>query len=235
MLESLYAKGVRAILMRCMGFNNIDLDRAEQLGLFVAYVPAYSPEAVAEFAVALIQTINRKTYRAYIRVREGNFALDGLLGRTLYGKTVGLIGTGHIGMAFARIMRGYGCRLLAYNPYPSKAFEEYGEYTSLEDLIPQSDIISLYCPLTYQTRYIISERTLALLKPGTIMVNTSRGGLVDTRAVIQALKTYKLAGLALDVYEGEGALFYDDYSGDIIDDDKLIRLMTFPNVVVYGY
>ncbi|KAH7369360.1 D-lactate dehydrogenase [Plectosphaerella cucumerina] len=234
-LDSLYAKGVRAILMRCAGFNNVDIGRAEKLGMFVAHVPAYSPEAVAEFAVALVQTINRKTHRAYMRVREGNFALDGLLGRTLHGKTVGLIGTGRIGIAFARIMKGYGCRLLAYDPYPSKAFEEYGEYTTLEDLIPQSDIISLHCPLTEQTRHIISSDTLALLRPGAIMVNTSRGGLVDTRAAIEALKSRKLGGLALDVYEGEGALFYDDHSGDIIQDDELMRLMTFPNVVVCGH
>lgn len=234
-LDSLHAKGVRAILLRCAGFNNVDIDRAEKLGMFVAHVPAYSPEAVAEFAVALVQTINRKTHRAYMRVREGNFALDGLLGRTLHGKTVGLIGTGRIGIAFARIMKGYGCRLLAYDPYPSKAFEEYGQYTTLEDLIPQSDVISLHCPLTEQTRHIISSNTLALLRPGAIMVNTSRGGLIDTRAAIEALKSRKLAGLALDVYEGEGALFYDDHSGDIIQDDNLMRLMTFPNVVVCGH
>lgn len=234
-LEALHSKGVGAVLMRCAGFNNVDLDRAEELGLFVANVPAYSPEAVAEFAVALIQTLNRKTHRAYNRVREGNFALDGLLGRTLHGKTVGLIGTGRIGVAFARIMKGFGCRVLAYDPYPSKYFEEYGEYTTLEDLIPQSDVISLHCPLTDQTRHIINPDTLALLKPGAILVNTSRGGLVDTPAVIEALKTRKLAGLALDVYEGEGALFYDDHSGEIIQDDELMRLMTFPNVVVCGH
>lgn len=235
-LEVLHAKGVRAILLRCAGFNHVDLDKAEELGLFVAHVPAYSPEAVAEFAVALIQTLNRKTHRAYLRVREGNFALDGLLGRTLHGKTVGLIGTGRIGVAFARIMKGFGCRVLAYDPYPSKAFEEHGEYTSsLEELIPQSDIISLHCPLTEKTRHIINSDTLAMVKPGAMVVNTSRGGLVDTRAVIDALKTRKLAGLALDVYEGEGALFYDDHSGDIIQDDDLMRLMTFPNVIVCGH
>ena len=234
-LKTLSAAGVRAILLRCAGYNNVDLVAAEQLGLSVANVPSYSPEAVAEYTVALIQTLNRRTHRAYNRVREGNFALDGLLGRTLSGKTVGLIGTGRIGVAFARIMKGFGCELVAYDPFPGPAFEAFGEYVTLEELLGRSDVVSLHCPLTDQTRHIITDATLALVKPGALLVNTSRGGLVDTRAVIAALKEKRLAGLALDVYEGEGKLFYDDHSGEILEDDQLARLMTFPNVLVSGH
>lgn len=234
-LETLATAGVRAVLLRCAGYNNVDLAAAGRLGLAVANVPSYSPEAVAEYTVALVQTLNRRTHRAYNRVREGNFALDGLLGRTLSGKTVGIVGTGRIGFAFARIMKGFGCTLVAYDPFPSPVFEEYGEYLSLEDLLARSDIVSLHCPLMEKTRHIINENTLAHLKPSATLVNTSRGGLVDTRAVIAALKERRLAGLALDVYEGEGRLFYDDHSGDIIEDDELARLMTFPNVLVSGH
>ena len=234
-LETLSAAGVRAILLRCAGYNNVDLAAAERLGLVVANVPSYSPEAVAEYTVALIQTLNRRTHRAFNRVREGNFALDGLLGRTLHGKTVGIVGTGRIGVAFARIMAGFGCRLYAYDPFPGPAFEPYGEYLPLEELLRRSDIVSLHCPLTDQTRHIINPTTLSHMKPTALLVNTSRGGLVDTRAVISALKEKRLAGLALDVYEGEGKLFYNDHSGEIIDDDELARLMTFPNVLVSGH
>lgn len=234
-LSILASSGVRAVLLRCAGYNNVDLAAAERLGLAVANVPSYSPEAVAEYTVALIQTLNRRTHRAYNRVREGNFALDGLLGRTLSGKTVGIIGTGRIGVAFARIMQGFGCTLYAYDPFPSPAFEAFGEYLPLEELLRKSDLVSLHCPLTDQTRHIINDKTLSQLRPSAMLVNTSRGGLVDTRAVISALKEKRLAGLALDVYEGEGKLFYDDHSGDIIEDDELARLMTFPNVLVSGH
>lgn len=234
-LESLSRAGVRAVLLRCAGYNNVDLVAAEHLGLAVANVPSYSPEAVAEYAVALIQTLNRRTHRAYNRVREGNFALDGLLGRTLSGKTVGLVGTGRIGIAFARIMKGFGCTLYACDPFPSAEFKELGEYITLEELLPKCDFISLHCPLTDETRHVISDETLSKVKPGAFLVNTSRGGLVDTKAAISALKEKRLAGLALDVYEGEGKLFYDDHSGDIIEDDDLARLMTFLNVLVSGH
>jgi D-lactate dehydrogenase len=234
-LEALHSFGVRAILMRCAGYNNVDLDVAERLGLFVANVPSYSPEAVAEFAVALIQTLNRHTHRAYNRVREGNFRLDGLLGRTLHGKTVGIVGVGRIGLSLARIMRGFGCRLLAYDPFPSKAFDEFGEYRDLETLLSECDIVSLHCPLMEKTRHIINENTLSKMKKGAMLVNTSRGGLLDTKAVISSLKAKHLGGLALDVYEKEGALFYNDHSGDIIEDDDFMRLMTFPNVIVCGH
>lgn len=234
-VEALARQGVKAILLRCAGFNHVDLVAAEKAGIMVANVPSYSPEAVAEFAVALIQTLNRNTHRAYNRAREGNFALDGLLGRTLHGKTVGLIGTGKIGIATARIMKGFGCRILAYDPYPSPALEGIGEYKSLDEVLSESDIVSLHCPLMDSTRQIINENAIAKMKPGAMLINTSRGGLVDTRAVISALKTQHLSGVALDVYEGEGALFYDDHSGEIIHDDVLMRLMTFHNVIVTGH
>ena len=234
-LQGLYAGGVRAILLRCAGYNNVDLKEAEKLGMFVANVPSYSPEAVAEFAVALIQTLNRKTHRAYNRVREGNFNLDGLLGRTLHGKTVGIVGVGRIGLSLAKIMRGFGCKLVAFDPFPSDAFKEFGDYADLDTLLAQCDIVSLHCPLMESTKHIINEDTLAKMKPGAMLVNTSRGGLIDTMAVIQSLKSHHLGGVALDVYEGEGALFYNDHSGEIIDDDLLMRLTTFHNVLVCGH
>ncbi|KAI1349979.1 hypothetical protein F5Y01DRAFT_167618 [Xylaria sp. FL0043] len=234
-LEALHALGVRAVLLRCAGYNNVDLQAASDLGLFVANVPAYSPEAVAEFAVALVQTLNRNTHRAYNRVREGNFALDGLLGRTLCGKTVGIVGTGKIGVAFARIMQGFGCEVLAYDPFPSPEFEKHGKYTTLADLLSRADVVSLHCPLLPSTRHIINETTLGEMKEGAMLVNTSRGGLIDTKAVIAALKKRQLGGLALDVYEHESKLFYNDHSGTIIEDDDLMRLTTFHNVLVCGH
>ncbi|KAG5926637.1 hypothetical protein E4U42_003074 [Claviceps africana] len=234
-IERLAGYGVRAILLRCAGYNNVHLETAQRHGIAVANVPSYSPEAVAEFAVALIQTLNRNTHRAYNRVREGNFALDGLLGHTLHGRTVGIVGTGRIGLATARIMRGFGCRVLASDPFPSPELEGVGTYTSLDALLPECDIVSLHCPLTDSTRHIINEDTIGRMKRGVMLVNTSRGGLIDTKAVIKALKTGQLGGLALDVYEGESALFYDDHSGHIIHDDVLMRLTTFHNVLVCGH
>lgn len=234
-IEALAEHGVKAILLRCAGFNNVDLDAAGDHDMFVANVPSYSPEAVAEFAVALVQTLNRNTHRAYNRVREGNFNLDGLLGRTLHGKTVGLIGTGRIGVAFAKIMNGFGCKVIGHDPFESDEFKKVGEYMDLDTLLPQSDIISLHCPLMDSTKYIINEDTLSKMKTGAMIVNTSRGGLINSKAVISALKSKKLGGLALDVYEGEGALFYNDHSGHIIEDDELMRLTTFHNVIVCGH
>ncbi|CAN6656484.1 hypothetical protein TRVA0_029S00408 [Trichomonascus vanleenenianus] len=203
--------------------------------MFVANVPSYSPEAVAEFAVALLQTLNRRIHHAYNRVREGNFNLEGLLGQTFYGKTVGIIGVGRIGLALARIFKGFGCKLLAYDPFRNADFEQLGEFAELDEVLARSDIISLHCPLTNETHHIINETTLSKVKKGALMVNTSRGALVDTKAVIHALKKRQLSGLALDVYEAEGSLFYNDHSGDIIEDDLLMRLMTFPNVIVCGH
>lgn len=238
-LRSLHGHGVRAILLRCAGYNNIDLPVAEELGFFVANVPAYSPEAVAEFAVALIQTLNRKTHRAYNRVREGNFSLEGLVGYTLHRKTVGIVGTGRIGIALARIMKcGFGCEVVAYDPFATgeelKAIG--GRYVpELAELLSQSDVVSLHCPLADGTRRLINEETLKHIKPGALLVNTSRGGLIYTTAAIRALKDKKLGGLALDVYEAESEVFYHDHSAEIIHDDELMRLMTLPNVLVCGH
>ncbi|KAI1358697.1 hypothetical protein F5Y08DRAFT_106763 [Xylaria arbuscula] len=234
-LTSLHSLGVRAILLRCAGYNNVDLETASDLGLFVANVPAYSPEAVAEFAVALVQTLNRNTHRAYNRVREANFALDGLLGRTLHGKTVGIVGTGKIGVSFARIMHGFGCEILAHDPFENADFKPYGKYTTLPDLLSRSDVVSLHCPLLPSTRHVINETSLREMKKGAMLVNTSRGGLIDTKAVIAALKKGHLGGLALDVYEHESKFFYNDHSGKIIEDDDLMRLTTFHNVLVCGH
>lgn len=234
-VDALADKGVTAILLRCAGFNHVDLEAARRRGVMVANVPSYSPEAVAEFAVALLQTLNRNTHRAYNRVREGNFALEGLLGRTLYGKTVGVLGTGKIGLAAARILKGFGCRVLAFDPFPNKALEGVGEYADLDTVLSSSDVITLHCPLMEATKHIIDDASINKMKPGVLLVNTSRGGLVDTQALIRGLKSKHLGGVALDVYEGEGALFYEDHSGEIIDDDVLMRLMTFPNAIVSGH
>jgi len=234
-LEALHALGVRAVLLRCAGFNNVDLAAAGQLGLLVARVPAYSPEAVAEHALALVMTLNRHTHRAYNRVREGNFMLDGLLGRTLHGKTVGIVGTGKIGLATARIFKGMGCTVLGHDPYPSPAFAPIGASVALQELLARADVVSLHCPLTPETQHLIDDASLARMKPGAMLVNTSRGGLVDTHAVIRALKSRRLGHLAIDVYEQESGLFFQDRSGEIIDDDAFQRLMTFPNVLVTGH
>jgi D-lactate dehydrogenase len=232
-LAELKDLGVRAVFLRCAGYNNVDLKAAAALGFFVARVPAYSPEGVAEHAIAMIMTLNRNTHRAYNRVREGNFMLDGLLGITLSGKTAGVIGTGRIGLAIARIFAGFGCTVLGYDPVPSPAFG--GTMVELPELLTRADIVSLHCPLMPATRHMINAETLALMKPGAMLVNTSRGGLIDTGAVISALKSRQLGHLAIDVYEQEGALFFHDHSSDIIDDDVFQRLMTFPNVLVTGH
>ncbi|KAJ5948385.1 hypothetical protein N7466_001400 [Penicillium verhagenii] len=234
-LTSLTTQGVRAILLRCAGFNHVDLPTAEKLGLFVANVPAYSPEAVAEFAVALVQTLNRKTHRAYNRVREGNFNIEGLLGTTLHGKTVGIVGVGRIGLATARIFHGFGCKMLAHDPFAGDEFGQYGTLVDLDTLLQESHIVSLHCPLTEGTRHLINETTLGQMRPGAMLVNTSRGGLIDTKAIIHALKTRHLGAVALDVYEAEGELFYNNHEGEIIDDDVLMRLLTFHNVLVCGH
>lgn len=234
-LEALAGLGVRAVLLRCAGFNNVDLDAARRLGVQVARVPAYSPEAVAEHTLALILTLNRHTHRAFNRVREGNFMLEGLLGMTLHGKTAGLVGIGQIGLATARILHGFGCRVLACDPAPAAGFAGLGETVDLETLLAQSDIVSLHCPLTDATRHLIDAARLRRMKPGAMLVNTSRGALIDTGAVIEALKSRHLGALAIDVYEQEAQLFFHDRSGDIIDDDVFQRLMTFPNVLVTGH
>ncbi|UOD31882.1 2-hydroxyacid dehydrogenase [Massilia violaceinigra] len=234
-LEALHQLGVRAVLMRCAGFNNVDIEAAHRLGFFVARVPAYSPEAVAEHTLALILTLNRNTHRAYARVREGNFALDGLLGSNLHGKTAGVVGTGKIGLATARILKGFGCRVLGHDPFPSPGFAALGTLVDLPTLLAESDIVTLHCPLLDTTRHMINRASLAGMKRGAMLVNTSRGALIDTPAVIDALKSRQLGFLAIDVYEQEASLFFHDRSGDIIEDDVFQRLMTFPNVLVTGH
>jgi D-lactate dehydrogenase len=208
---------------------------AARLDFFVARVPAYSPEAVAEHTLALVMTLNRHTHRAFNRVREGNFMLEGLLGTTLHGKTVGVVGTGRIGLATARILHGMGCRVLGCDPTPSAAFEDLGRMVPLDVLLAESDVVTLHCPLTEATRHLIDARALATMKPGAMLVNTSRGALIDTGAVIDALKSRRLGQLAIDVYEQESELFFQDHSGEIIDDEVFRRLMSFPNVLVTGH
>lgn len=235
-LTALAQLGVRFIALRCAGYNQVDLTKAQTLGLKVARVPAYSPYAVAEHTVALILALNRRIHRAYQRVREQNFSLDGLLGFDLHGKTVGIIGTGKIGEVLAGILKGFGCRLLAHDPYPNPACEALGvSYTSLEQLCSEADIISLHCPLTPETHHLIGVEALGWMKPGVMLINTSRGGLIDTAAVIEGLKSSKVGYLGLDVYEEEGGLFFQDMSQMIIQDDVFSRLQTFPNVLITGH
>ena len=229
--------GVRLIALRCTGFNHVDLQAAGELGLTVVRVTAYSPYAVAEHAVGLILTLSRKYHRAYHRVREGNFSLEGLLGFDLHARTVGIIGTGKIGMVFAQILEGFGCRLLGYDAYPNPNFPQLqrAAYVSLDELYAQSDIISLHCPLLPETYHLIDRAALAKMKPGVILINVSRGALIDTEAVIEGLKSQKIGALGLDVYEEEEGLFFQDLSFTIIQDDVFQRLLTFPNVLVTGH
>lgn len=235
-MEKLAESGVRIIALRCAGFNNVDLEAARRHGIRVCRVPAYSPEAVAEHAVAMILTLNRKTHKAYNRVREQNFSLNGLLGFDLHGKTIGVIGTGNIGLAFCRIMLGFGCRVLAFDLVANKDLEAAGViFLPLVEVLQQSDIISLHCPLNDQTRHVINCDTLEMVKPGVMLINTSRGGLIDTAAVIASLKTGKIGALGIDVYEQEEKLFFRDLSGDIITDDTIQRLLSFPNVLVTAH
>lgn len=235
-LEELGRRGTRLIALRSAGFNNVDLAAARRLGLTVVRVPAYSPYSVAEHTVALILALNRKIPRAYARVRDGNFALDGLLGFDLHGRTVGIVGTGKIGEAVARIMTGFGCRVLAYDPYPNPACQALGaRYVALDDLLGSSDIVTLHCPLTPETHHLINARTLHQMKPGAMLINTSRGAVLDTRAVIEGLKLGRIGYLGLDVYEEEADLFFEDLSADVIRDDVFARLLTFPNVIVTAH
>lgn len=235
-IEVLADKGVKVIALRCAGFNNVHLETARKYGIRVCRVPAYSPEAVAEHAVAMLLTLNRKTHKAYNRVREQNFSLTGLLGFNLYGKTVGVIGTGKIGKAFCKIMLGFGCNVLAYDLYPDKTLENAGvQYAAFDTVLKSADVISLHCPLTPETRYLINQSSLDMMKKGATIINTSRGGLINTRDAIEALKTGQLAYLGIDVYEQEEKLFFHDLSGAIIEDDTIQRLMSFPNVLVTGH
>jgi D-lactate dehydrogenase len=236
-IERLAAGGTRLIALRCAGYNNVDLAAAERHGIDVARVPAYSPHAVAEHAVALLLTLNRKTHRAYARVREGNFSLHGLVGFDLHGRTAGVIGLGKIGRCAAEILRGFGMRVLAYDPYPDESFAaRVGvEHCAVDALLERSDVVTLHAPLTPETWHLIDARRVALMKRGAVLINTSRGGLVDTRALIDALKSQHLGGAGLDVYEEESEYFFHDRSDKVITDDVLARLMTFNNVLVTSH
>ncbi|WAC72311.1 2-hydroxyacid dehydrogenase [Roseateles sp. SL47] len=235
-LTQLQAQGTRLLATRSTGYNHVDAEAAARLGIEVVRVTDYSPYSVAEFAVGLLLAVNRKICRASARTRDGNFELDGLMGFDLHGKTVGVIGTGKIGSIFARIMAGFGCTVLGYDRFPTPPFEALGgRYVPAEALLAQSDVVSLHCPLTPDTHHIVNAQSLASAKRGCILINTSRGGLVDTDAAIQALKTGHLGGLAIDVYEQEASLFFQDLSSTIITDDCIQRLVSFPNVIVTGH
>jgi D-lactate dehydrogenase len=235
-LEQLALGGVQLVALRSAGFNHVDLPTAGRLGVVVARVPGYSPHAVAEHAVGLILALNRKIHRAYNRVRENNFALTGLLGFDLHGRTVGVVGTGRIGTVFARIMRGFGCRVLAADLHPSEECEALGvEYVDLGHLLRESDIVALHCPLTPDTHHLIDAEALEQMRDGVMLINTSRGALVDTAAVVHGLKVGKIGQLGLDVYEEEGDLFFEDLSDRVVGDDVFSRLLTFPNVLITGH
>jgi D-lactate dehydrogenase len=235
-LRALSAGGTGLVALRAAGFNNVDLAAAHEAGIRVARVPAYSPYAVAEHAVALILSLDRRIHRAYNRVREGNFALDGLLGFDVHGRTVGVVGTGRIGTVFTRIMAGFGCELLAADPFPNEEVRALGaRYVDVDALFGAADIIALHAPLTPETHHLVDRERLALVRPGVMIVNTSRGGLIDTEAAIEALKDGRIGSLGLDVYEEEEALFFEDLSQDIIHDDTFARLLTFPNVLITAH
>jgi D-lactate dehydrogenase len=234
-VELLAAGGTKFVALRCAGFNQVDLPACNQFGLRVARVPAYSPFAVAEHAVGMMLALNRKFHKAYNRVREGNFAIDGLLGFDMHGKTVGVVGTGKIGAVTARILVGFGCKLLFYDVMPNDECKSLGRYVPLEELLAGSDIITLHCPLTRETHHLINRAAIERMKPGVMLINTSRGALVDTPDVIEGLKSEKIGYLGLDVYEEEAELFFEDHSAHVIQDDTFMRLATFPNVLITAH
>lgn len=231
-VKALYDYGVKVIALRCAGFNNVDM-KACRGKIRVFRVPAYSPYAVAEHAMALLLTVNRHTHKAHNRTREFNFSLQGLSGFDLHGKTVGIVGTGKIGRVFADICRGFGMQILAYDKFPNPTAGL--EYVTLEELLRRSDIISLHCPLNEETEHMVDTAAIDQMKPGTVIINTSRGGLIDTDALIEGLKEGKIGAACLDVYEEEGEVFYEDFSGQIVQDDKLVRLIAMPNVIVTSH
>lgn len=235
-LNVLKENDVRHVALRCAGYNNVDINAAAKAGISVSRVPAYSPETVAEHTLALILTLNRKTHKAYNRVREGNFNLQGLVGFTLHQKYVGVIGTGKIGKAVIRILLGFGCNVLCFDPEPSPSVERMGAtYVSLDELLSKSIIITLHCPLNENSHHIINANSIAKMRDGVMLINTSRGGLIDDNAIVKGLKSKKIGYLGLDVYERESELFFSDHSQDIIQDDVFQRLTTFPNVLITGH
>lgn len=233
-VEELNRQGVRLILMRCAGYNNVDLDTAAKYGIKVLRVPGYSPEAVAEHAMALVLTANRHTHKAYIKCRENNFALNGLMGVNLYQKTAGIVGTGKIGLAMARICRGFGMKVIAYDLFPNKELD-FLEYVSLDELFRRSDLISLHCPLTAETHHLINEESIAKMKDGVILVNTSRGGLIRTDDLIAGIRDHKFFAVGLDVYEEETDFVYEDMSERILQSSTIQRLLSFPNVAMTSH
>lgn len=235
-LTKLAQMKIKSIALRCAGYNQVDIKKANELGIRICRVPAYSPEAVAEHAVALLLTLSRKTHKAYNRVRDNNFSLEGLTGFNINGKTTGVIGTGAIGKAFCRIMRGFGCKILAYDLSPNMDLEKEGvTYVTLEELLKQSAIISLHCPLTPETQHLINSKTISIMPEGVVLINTSRGALIETKSVIRALKKKKVGHLGIDVYEQEEHIFFKDLSEEILLDEDISRLMTFPNVLITGH
>lgn len=235
-IEQLVKKGVKIIALRCAGFNNVDLEAAGRNNIRVVRVPAYSPHAVAEHAVAMIMALNRKTHKAYNRIREQNFSLAGLMGFDLFEKTIGVIGTGNIGKVFCKIMAGFGCNVIAYDVKEDESLIKSGvTYLPLNDLLKKVDVISLHCPLNDKTRYIINDDTIARMKRGTMLINTSRGGLINTKSVIKALKTGQLGSVGIDVYEQEETLFFRDLTDHIIEDDTITRLISFHNVLITAH
>ena len=236
LLKQIKAGGTKLIALRSAGYNHVDLAAAQELGLTVVRVPAYSPQAVAEHTLALLLALSRKIHRAYNRVRDGNFALEGLLGFNLNEKVIGVIGTGKIGEATCRILQGFGCKLLGYDPYPNPACEAMGlRYTDLDELFARADVVTLHCPLTPDTHHLVNTAAIAKMKQGVTLLNTSRGALIDTQAVLDGLKSGQVAYLGIDVYEEEADLFFEDLSNQIIQDDLLARLLTLPNVLVTGH
>ncbi|MEO1237832.1 MAG: 2-hydroxyacid dehydrogenase [Planctomycetota bacterium] len=235
-VDRLAEAGVRVLALRSAGFNHVDVEAAKGHGMAVCRVPAYSPHGVAEHAIALMLALNRRTYRAYARVRERNFALEGLMGFEMYGRTAGVVGTGKIGAAAARILLGFGCRVLAYDKHPGDDLRDAGvEFVDLDTLLRESQIVTLHCPLTEETHHLIDAERFKAMRDGVMLVNTSRGALVDAEAAVDALKSGKLGHLGLDVYEEEDNLFFEDRSSDILEDDTFARLLTFPNVLVTGH
>ena len=231
-INTLYKNGVKIIALRCAGYNNVDFSAAKDK-ITVVRVPAYSPSAVAEFAAALLLTVNRKTHKAYIRTKDSNFNINGLLGFDLSGKVAGIIGTGKIGQMFIDICKGFKMKVIAYDPYPNKNLDI--EYVSLDELFEKANIISLHCPLTKETYHIINEKVIKKMQDNVLIVNTSRGSLIDTTALIEGLKSKKIGGAGLDVYEEESDIFFEDKSNEIIEDDELARLLAFPNVVMSSH
>lgn len=235
-LDVLASGGTRLIALRSAGFNNVDLEAATELGMTVVRVPAYSPHSIAEHTVGLMLALNRNLHRASARVREWNFSLEGLMGFDMHGKTIGIVGTGKIGAEVAKIMQGFGCNVIAFDPYPNPDLQLRGvEYVALNDVLHQSDIVTLHVPLTKETHHLIDDDQIARMKKGVMVINTSRGGLLDTQAVIRGLKSGQIGYLGLDVYEEEDELFFEDLSSSILQDDTFARLLTFPNVLITGH